>query len=98
MSDGSGLGTLVPPLGSANYLDLSLGQVACKIKYGDYEGEDMYASFNPMPTFTNLSDTDISNLINFINAQWGHKGQMTSPQAIAEALSGCDHNTGNATK
>jgi len=98
MPDGSGLGTLVPQLNSPRYRSLSLNQVVCKIKYGNQDVEDIYASFNPMPTFTNLSDTDISNLINYINSQWGHPYQMTSPQAVKDALSNCELDTEKATK
>ncbi|RLD22238.1 MAG: hypothetical protein DRI69_01760 [Bacteroidetes bacterium] len=98
MSDGSGLGTLVPSLNSQRFRDLTLEEMACKIKYGNKEIEDFYASFNPMPHFTNLSDTDISNLINYLNSQWGQRDQMTSPQEVNEALVDCEFNPERATK
>jgi len=98
MPDGSGLGALVPSLNSPVYRSLSLEHIACKIKYGDKEIEDMYASFNPMPTFTNLSETDISNLINYINSQWGQATHMTSPQEVSVALLNCEFNPERTTK
>lgn len=98
MPDGSGLGALIPSLNSQRFYDLSLEEIACKIKYGNKEIEDFYASFNPMPQFTNLSETDISNLINYMNSQWGQTHQMTSPQEVSEALMNCEFNPDRTTK
>jgi mono/diheme cytochrome c family protein len=98
MPDGSGLGTLIPALNSQRYRDLSIDQVVCKIKYGNNEVEDIYASFNPMPSFTNLSETDISNLINYINTQWAQKGKMTAPQEVSNALLDCGLNLEKTSK
>jgi cytochrome c551 len=96
-ADGSGLGALIPPLNSPGFQELSIDQVACKIKFGNKKVEDFYASFNPMPIFTNLSETDISNLINYMNSQWGSESHMTSPQEVGDALSNCEFNPDNGS-
>lgn len=98
MPDGTGLVDLVPSLNSRHFRELDLEEMACKIKYGNKEIEDLYASFNPMPPFGNLSETDISNLINYLNSQWGKKNQMTSPQAVTDALINCEFNPEKTTK
>ncbi len=97
MLDGSGLGTLIPSLNSQRFRELSLEEMVCKIKYGNKEIEDFYASFNPMPHFTNLSETDISNLINYMNTQWGETSLMTSPQEVSDVLTNCEFNPDRPT-
>jgi mono/diheme cytochrome c family protein len=91
-SDGSGLGTLIPPLNGSRFQELELEYVACKIKFGNPMVEDFYAAFNPMPTFSNLSETDISNLLNYMNSEWGNTSTMTSPQEVKDVLSLCQFN------
>lgn len=98
MPDGSGLGKLVPSFGTAEFRNQGLDEVVCKVKYGNSDAEDIYSSFNPMPSFTNLSETDISNLLNYINFQLANKNASVSPQDVLDALSNCQPDTDDATK
>lgn len=97
-ADGSGLGALIPALNGPRYRELGVEHIACKIKFGNKKVEDFYAAFNPMPIFTNLSETDISNLLNYMNSQWGDTRHMVTPQEVGEALSGCEFNPEKASK
>ena len=92
MADGSGLVGLVPSFHEQRFQSMTLDQITCKIKIGSsYNTDPEYSGegFNPRPEFTNLNDTEISNLINYININWGNKEFITSPQRVRDALNTC---------
>ncbi len=94
MADGSGLVGLVPSYHDPHFLSFELDEMTCKIKYGSTRNPNIEFSgegFNPMPEFTNLNDTEISNIINYINTHWGNKTFITSPRQVREALDACEN-------
>ena len=69
MTDGSGLPPLYPSLQNTSYLQSNLSELPCIIKNGK---ESKIVQNVVMPAHK-LSDTDMSNLINYLNHKWGTK-------------------------
>lgn len=90
MDKGEGLKKLIPPLAGADYLART-EELACLIKNG-IEGEMLVngVSYNqPMPGNPELTDIQISNLINYIRNEWGNKYPYISPQEVKKQLENC---------
>jgi hypothetical protein len=91
MEDGTGLGWLIPPLANADYLQTHVTNVPCIIRYGSKGGMTVnditYKEL--MPSFRNLNEVELSNLINYINNAWGNNNPETSPSEVAEWLLLC---------
>jgi cytochrome c551 len=91
MDDGSGLARLIPPLAGADYLANYPEQVPCIIQNGA-EGAVTVNGITysePMPSFNNLDEIDLSNLINYINTSWGNDYPVTNPRKIRTHLDSC---------
>ena len=88
MTDGTGLGALLPSLQYSEYLDLNRDEVSCLIRYGSPLA-DTARLMTPMPAFPDLTETDISNLINYMNTSWGNDLPTTSPDEVATHLEKC---------
>ena len=88
MTDGTGLGALLPSLQYSEYLAANREDVSCLIRYGS-PPEDTLRLMTPMPAFPDLSETDISNLINYMNTSWGNDLPTTSPDEVAQHLGKC---------
>lgn len=91
MEDGTGLGWLIPPLAGADFLQSNRGDVPCIIQYGHKGGINVNGIIykEPMPSFRNLNEVELSNLINYLNTAWGNDNPETSPSEIAKALELC---------
>lgn len=75
MADGSGLEGLIPPLAGADYLRDNQSSLACLIRYGikDTIIVNGKTYSNPMEGIPNLTEFEITNIINYINQAWGHQ-------------------------
>jgi mono/diheme cytochrome c family protein len=91
MEDGTGLGWLIPPLDGADYLQTSRDHIPCMIRYGSKGGITVnnITFREPMPSFRNLNEVEISNLINYINTAWSNDNPETSPAEVAGMLERC---------
>ncbi len=92
MDQGEGLRGLIPPLAKADYLQKYQGDLACIIRYG-MKGEIVVngQSYNQaMPGNAELSDIEITNLINYINRQWGNEIPERSVQQVRKDLAACE--------
>ena len=87
--DGSGLGQLIPDLRSSTTLTERESYVACIIKYGSEDDSPLEAYAAPMPSFKNLTETEISNIMNYMGNNWGNRIPMVSPSTVAEYLDNC---------
>lgn len=95
---GEGFGELVPPLAGADYLQKNQDNLPCIIQYG-LEGlisvnGNLYnqpmagVGFDELG-LPRLSPTQIQQLINFIQSNWGNDGPKISRQQVTDALESC---------
>lgn len=90
-TDGKGLGALIPPLAGADYLRLNPAGVACGIRYGYADtlvvNDTPYPP--PMPGVAELSEFQITNIINYINHAWGNDYGFVKLEDVRRALEQC---------
>jgi mono/diheme cytochrome c family protein len=92
MDDGSGLVGLIPPVAAADFLKNNLSQLPCLIKNGisgpmmvngkQYGGQ-------AMPAMPYLTDVEITNLLNFLNTNFGNKNPVISLRDTKKQLENC---------
>ncbi|MCS6928019.1 MAG: cytochrome c [Saprospiraceae bacterium] len=74
MENGQGLGALIPPLAKSDYLLAHREQLPCIIRYGLKDtivvNGTQYAE--AMAGIENLSDVQITNILNYVNSSWGN--------------------------
>lgn len=89
MEDGSGLGKLIPNLTSSSYLGKT--EMACIIAKGktDTIWRDTTFLLNVMPDFGQLSTTELTNIINYINHKWHQPFEEKSILDIQNVLESC---------
>lgn len=92
MKDGSGLKGLIPPLANSDYLRDKSKEIACIIKYGqqgaiEVNGKEYDGIMPPNPQ---LSTVEITNIINYINNNWGNDIGETSVKSIKLHLEACE--------
>lgn len=84
MEDGSGLGTLIPPLKNSDYLFNNISGVVRSIKYG-LKGPIVVngVKYNqPMPANPNLTNVEILELMTYITNAWDNPGTDLSLKRI----------------
>ncbi len=91
MDDGSGLEGLIPPLAGADWLRQRQSDVACLIRYGIQDtlvvNGERYGQ--PMAGIDRLTDTEITNIINYINHAWGNKYGVVKFEDVRDQLENC---------
>lgn len=91
MEDGTGLRGLIPPLAGADYVKADPVRMACIIRYG-MEGEVVVndTTYNQaMPGVPQLTDFEITNVINYINQAWGNDYGYVKFEDVKAALEQC---------
>lgn len=92
MEDGSGLKGNIPPLAGADYLKINPLSAACIINKG-LEGEIVVNDtlYNqPMAGIPQLSEFEITNVMNYINHAWGNDFGLIKLQDVRKELQNCD--------
>ncbi len=92
MEDGSGLEQVIPPLAGADYLLKHKDEIACIIRYGQ-KGEIIVngQTYNQeMTASPQLTDNEITNIINYINSAWGNNYGYTKITEVKESLKSCE--------
>ena len=92
MEDGSGLEGLIPPLAGADYLREQRALIPCIIRYGQ-QGEIVVNDRTyqqEMPAVPQLSDFEITNVINYINHAWGNDYGVVKYETVRQALENCE--------
>jgi len=88
---GEGLGTLTPPLTDTLFLKSHKQKIACFIKNGIKDtitvNEQVYEE--TMPSFPELYDIDIAQLIVYITNSFANKQGMYTPEQVASDLKNC---------
>ncbi|GLR17405.1 c-type cytochrome [Portibacter lacus] len=90
--DGNGLKNLYPPLNNSDYLKENNEKFACIILNGLEEEIVVNGKkyMMPMEGFKNLTDVDITNIINYVNSAWDNKLPETSIQEVKKNLESCN--------
>jgi len=91
MEDGQGLGRLIPPIQNSDYYVQHYDDLVCIINYGmsgkivvnGVEYEEI------MPAARKLTEAELSNLINYMNAQWYPAKKEVNFNSIRESLNNC---------
>lgn len=90
--NGEGLKNLIPPLVGSDYLEKQKKSLPCIIRYG-MKGPVVVngVTYNQeMTPSLKLKDSEITNVINYINSAWGNDyGYMTIVE-VQEALKNCE--------
>lgn len=92
MDDGSGLAANIPPLAQADYLKENPLEVACIINKG-MTGPVVVngQTYNqPMAAIPQLSDFEITNVINYINHAWGNDYGIVKLEDVRARLQNCE--------
>jgi nitrite reductase (NO-forming)/hydroxylamine reductase len=86
--EGTGLTGAFPPLAGSDFLkNTSESKVVASILQG-MSGEMIVngQKYNGvMPAMSQLSDTDVANIVSFIYASWGNTGNTVTPKEVAAA-------------
>ena len=91
MPSGEGLLGNIPPLAGSSYLKEHRGEIACIIRYGqqgpiEVNGLKYDAHMAASPE---LSDTEITNVLNYVLTAWGNAEPVFSPQETSAQLQSC---------
>jgi len=94
MPSGEGLVGNIPPLADADWLIAHRDEIVCTIRYGmkgpmlvnglEYNGV--------MQGFPELSDTEVTNVANYLLTAWGNDQPPIMATRVPEMLSNCDRN------
>jgi cytochrome c551 len=88
MEDGNGLGQLIPPLATSDYLLDDLERAARIIKYGQ-KGPIVVnrKDYNqPMPANPQMTNQEIQMILTYIGNAWGNQSEVLTVEAIQAAL------------
>ncbi|TGE24109.1 cytochrome c [Hymenobacter aquaticus] len=96
-AQGEGLKRLIPPLAGSDYLTTSRGSLACLVRKG-VKGPLLVngVEFNQVmpPADSHLTDSQITNILNFVQTSWGNKGEIFTIREVTEQLQGCGASDG----
>lgn len=92
MDDGVGLGALIPPIAGADYLRTHRDKLPCILKYGLKDSirvnGQLYAE--AMPGVPTLSAIQITNILNYINHNWGNDNPVYRLDEVQALLESCE--------
>jgi mono/diheme cytochrome c family protein len=90
--NGQGLGELIPPLAQADFITLHRDELACILVNGLNDtivvnGKTYFGQ--AMPANRELSDIQVTNILNFIQHSWGNPKQDFTLENVRALLSRC---------
>ena len=91
MPSGEGLLGNIPPLAGADWLEDHRSEIACVIRYG-YADSIFVNGIGyraKMAGHPELSDTELTNVANYILTAWYNEYAPLSPAEVSEGLAGC---------
>ena len=96
-AQGEGLKRLIPPLAGSDYLTKNRQGLACLVRKG-LKGPLVVngVEFNQVmpPADSHLTDSQITNILNFVQTSWGNKGEIFTIREVSEQLQGCGASDG----
>ncbi|GAB3222352.1 hypothetical protein GCM10027346_00050 [Hymenobacter seoulensis] len=93
---GQGLQRLIPPVANADYIAKYRAELPCVIRKG-LKGPLVVngVDYNQvMPGHEDLTDSQITNLLNFLQTNWGNKNQPYTIREASELLARCNGSDG----
>jgi|SRR5690606_32284180 len=89
--NGEGLQHLIPPLANADFIKNNQAILACIIKYGTSQKMRVNGVWyeEKMPSNIFLTDVEITNLINFINTNFGNSIPKQNLKQVVLSLENC---------
>lgn len=91
-SQGEGLKSLYPPLKNADYLSTHAAELPCIIRYGITDtlivNGKMYTT--PMAGFPKLSEVDLTNLVNYLLAEFTSENVVVGLSEVKNKLDRCN--------
>lgn len=92
MDNGSGLEGLIPPVVGSDFVRDKVAETACVIRYG-WEGPMVVNGQTyqqPMPASPQLSDFEITNIINYMRTAWSNDYGFVKLETVRQALEACE--------
>ncbi|WP_317192330.1 c-type cytochrome [Hymenobacter jeongseonensis] len=88
---GQGLARLIPPLAGADYLALHRAELPCLLRNGQNEPivVNGIRYHNVMPGEKGMSPAQLTNLLNYIENNWGNKSKPRTIREVEEQLAAC---------
>ncbi|QJX48874.1 cytochrome c [Hymenobacter taeanensis] len=93
---GQGLKRLIPPVAASDYVAQHRQELPCLIRKG-MQGAVVVngVEYNQvMPSHNDLTDSQIANLLNFVQQNWGNKNQAYTIREASELLGQCNGSDG----
>ncbi|TYZ14529.1 cytochrome c [Hymenobacter lutimineralis] len=93
---GEGLRRLIPPVAASDYVTRNRASLPCLIRKGQ-RGPVVVngVEYNQvMPGHTDLTDSQIANLLNFVQQNWGNKNEPYTIREVSELLGRCNGSDG----
>ncbi|ALD20753.1 c-type cytochrome [Hymenobacter sp. DG25A] len=93
---GAGLRRLIPPLARADYLTKNRAGLPCILRKGQKGVVVVNAvEYNQvMPPHEDLTDSQITNILNFLQQSWGNKGEPYTIREVSDLLGACQGSDG----
>jgi hypothetical protein len=91
MEDGSGLRGIIPPIAGADYLVNNRNNLPCLIRHG-IKGTILVNGIEydqPMPGSENLREDEITNLLNYIQTNFGNNNERYTFPEVEGLLNNC---------
>ncbi len=91
MEEGQGIGSAYPPLKNSDWYQQNQDLVACLVRNGSHQAMKVNGKLYTaaMPANPKLSAIEITNLINFINNNWGNNLPDVTLIEIENQLNSC---------
>ena len=95
-AQGEGLRRLIPPLAAADYLVAHRAALPCLIRRGQRASIVVNGvEYNQyMPGNEALTDSQIANLLNYVQQQWGNTGEVYTIREVSGLLDACHGSDG----
>ena len=95
-TQGEGLRRLIPPLAGADYLLTHRAGLPCLVRKGQRRSIVVNGiEYNQyMPGNEGLTDSEIANLLNYVQQQWGNQGRPYTIREASALLGTCNGSDG----
>ncbi|RTQ51662.1 cytochrome c [Hymenobacter gummosus] len=95
-ANGQGLRRLMPPLAGSDYLQRHRAELPCLIRRGQQGPITVNGVLydQVMPAHEDLTDSQITNLLNYVHNAWGNRAPKHTIREVSELLRACDGSDG----